>query len=101
MLSDVDVRQCAEGTQCLASERFGAHPMTIDGVTGVHFVSWAPNAQRASVIGEFNGWDGRVHVMRHLASSGVWELFVPGVADGERYKFEVRTQAGHVHQADA
>jgi len=54
----VDVRQCAEGTQCLASDRFGAHSMTIDGVTGVHFVSWAPNAQRASVIGEFNGWDG-------------------------------------------
>jgi 1,4-alpha-glucan branching enzyme len=101
VLGDVDLHLFAEGKQYRAWERFGAHRMTIGAVTGVHFAVWAPNAQRVSVIGEFNQWDGRAHVMRRLVPSGVWELFVPGVADGNTYKFEVRTDAGELlHKAD-
>ena len=70
--------------------------MTIGGVTGVHFAVWAPNAQRVSVIGDFNRWDGRVHPMRHLVPSGVWELFVPSLPIGTVYKYEVRTVEGHL-----
>ena len=62
--------------------------------TGVHFAVWAPNAERVSVVGDFNGWDGRVHPMRLLVPAGVWELFVPDLPDGESYKFEIRTRAG-------
>ena len=72
--------------------------MTIGGVTGVHFAVWAPNAQRVSVIGDFNRWDGRVHPMRKLVPSGVWEIFIPELADGACYKFEVRTHGGHLLQ---
>jgi 1,4-alpha-glucan branching enzyme len=101
VLNDVDLHLFAEGTQYRAWERFGAHRMTIGDVPGVHFVVWAPNAQRVSVIGDFNRWDGRAHVMRRLVPSGVWELFVPGVTDGDTYKFEVRTHAGQLlHKAD-
>ena len=74
----------------------GAHRITVDGVAGVHFAVWAPNADRVSVIGDFNRWDGRVHVMRPIASSGVWELFIPELTDGACYKYEVRTRAGHL-----
>jgi 1,4-alpha-glucan branching enzyme len=98
VLSDVDLHLFAEGTQYRAWERFGAHCMAIGGVTGVHFAVWAPNAQRVSVIGDFNRWDGRVHPMRRLLPSGVWELFVPGLAAGETYKFEVRTPEGDLLQ---
>ena len=66
----------------------GAHPVTLAGIAGIHFAVWAPNARRASVIGGFNGWDGRRHPMRLRHDSGVWELFVPGVETGESYKFE-------------
>jgi 1,4-alpha-glucan branching enzyme len=65
-------------------------------VDGVHFAVWAPNAQRVSVIGDFNRWDGRTHVMRRLVPSGVWELFIPGLHDGVRYKYEVRTREGQL-----
>ena len=61
---------------------------------GVHFAVWAPNADRVSVVGDFNGWDGRVHPMRLLVPAGVWELFVPDLPDGEKYKFEIRTRTG-------
>jgi 1,4-alpha-glucan branching enzyme len=82
-------------------EKLGSHVMTIGDVTGVHFGVWAPNAQRVSVIGDFNGWDGRVHPMRKLVPSGVWELFVPELTPGACYKFEVRTHAGHlIEKAD-
>ena len=64
--------------------------------TGVHFAVWAPNAQRVSVIGDFNGWDGRIHPMRFITLSGIWEIFVPDLQDGERYKFEIRTFDGHL-----
>jgi 1,4-alpha-glucan branching enzyme len=76
-----------------AYRMLGAHPMTIDGVAGTRFAVWAPNAGRASVVGDFNRWDGRSHMMRSRGSSGVWELFVPGVGPGALYKFELRNRA--------
>jgi 1,4-alpha-glucan branching enzyme len=96
VLSDYDLHLFSEGTHLRAWEKFGAHVMTIGHFTGVHFAVWAPNAQRVSVIGDFNGWDGRVHQMRRLVPSGVWELFVPDLQLGACYKYEVRTQAGHL-----
>jgi 1,4-alpha-glucan branching enzyme len=98
ILSDYDLHLFAEGTHYRAWERFGSHRMTIGGVQGVHFAVWAPNAQRVSVIGDFNRWDGRVYPMRRLIPSGVWEVFIPGLPDGTTYKYEVRTQAGHILQ---
>ena len=67
-------------------------------MSGVHFAVWAPNAHRVSVIGDFNHWDGRVHVMRRLVTSGIWEIFIPDLTDGACYKFEIRTHAGHLLQ---
>ena len=94
VLSDFDLHLFAEGTHLRVFEKLGAHRITVSGTGGVHFAVWAPNADRVSVVGDFNGWDGRVHPMRLLVPSGVWELFMPGLADGERYKFEIRTAAG-------
>jgi 1,4-alpha-glucan branching enzyme len=96
VLSDYDLHLFSEGTHLRAWEKFGAHAMTIGGVAGVHFAVWAPNAQRVSVVGDFNRWDGRVHPMRRLVPSGVWELFVPDVPFGACYKYEVRTPEGHL-----
>ena len=96
VLSDFDLHLFAEGTHYRAWEQLGARRLTIGHVTGVHFAVWAPNAQRVSVIGDFNHWDGRVHPMRRLMPSGIWELFVPDLGNGTRYKYEVRTPAGHL-----
>ena len=96
ILSDYDLHLFNEGTHYRAWEKFGSHRLTIDGVTGVHFAVWAPNADRVSVIGDFNRWDGRVDVMRPLGSSGVWETFIPNLPDGACYKYEVRTPAGYL-----
>src|SRR4029079_7578409 len=85
-----------EGSHHRIFEKLGAHRITVGSTTGVHFAVWAPNASRVSVIGDINGWDGRVHPMRLLGPSGVWEIFVPGLADGERYKFEIRTATGEL-----
>jgi 1,4-alpha-glucan branching enzyme len=101
VLSDYDLHLFAEGTHHRVWEKLGSHVMTIGGVTGVHFAVWAPNAQRVSVIGDFNRWDGRAHPMRKLVPSGVWELFVPDVPAGACYKYEVRTHGGHlIEKAD-
>jgi 1,4-alpha-glucan branching enzyme len=101
VLSDYDLHLFAEGTHHRAWEKLGSHVTTIGGVAGVRFAVWAPNAQRVSVIGDFNRWDGRVHPMRKLVPSGVWELFVPELAPGACYKFEVRTHGGHlIEKAD-
>jgi 1,4-alpha-glucan branching enzyme len=94
VLSDYDLHLFAEGTHLRVFEKLGAHRTELGGIDGVHFAVWAPNADRVSVVGDFNGWDGRVHPMRLLVPSGVWELFVPNLADGERYKFEIRTASG-------
>jgi 1,4-alpha-glucan branching enzyme len=96
VLTDFDLHLFGEGTQLKAQDKLGAHRMTIGGATGVHFAVWAPNADRVSVIGDFNRWDGRVHAMRHLGPSGVWETFIPDVADGEKYKFEIRAKTGEI-----
>ena len=94
IMGEVDLHLFAEGQHWKIYEKFGAHLRTIDGETGVYFAVWAPNAQRVSVVGDFNGWDGRVNPMRKLVGSGVWELFLPGVGEGTHYKFEIRTQTG-------
>ena len=91
-LSDDDKNLFNKGTHYKIYDKLGAHPTTIDGVTGVIFRVWAPNARRASVIGDFNAWDGRVHQMRVLDHSGIWEIFIPGLGQGEIYKFEIRTK---------
>ena len=80
------------GTHYKIYDRLGAHPTTIDGISGVLFRVWAPNARRVSVIGDFNTWDGRVHQMRVLDQSGIWELFIPGLNSGEIYKYEIKTR---------
>jgi 1,4-alpha-glucan branching enzyme len=81
-----------EGTHQQVYKRLGAHPMTHEGVQGVHFAVWAPHADRVSVIGEFNEWDGRRHQMRRRVESGIWELFAPGVHPGSIYKYEILGQ---------
>ena len=86
-----------EGTEHRIYEKLGAHLRTVDGVDGVTFAVWAPNASQVSVAGNFNHWDGRYHPMRSLGASGVWELFVPGLQEGELYKFLVRDRSGMVH----
>jgi 1,4-alpha-glucan branching enzyme len=96
VLTDFDLHLFGEGTHNRIYEKLGAHRIRIGSTTGIHFAVWAPNADRVSVVGDFNGWDGRVHVMRLLVPSGIWELFIPDLADGEKYKFEVRTKAGHL-----
>ncbi|MFR8172369.1 MAG: 1,4-alpha-glucan branching protein GlgB [Marvinbryantia sp.] len=73
-------------------EKMGAHPMTVQGVKGVHFAVWAPNAVRVSLVGDFNLWDGRRLPMRRLWDSGIFELFVPGISVGEMYKYEIKAQ---------
>jgi 1,4-alpha-glucan branching enzyme len=98
VFSDFDLHLFAEGTHYRSWEKLGAHRLTVGTVTGVHFSVWAPNAQRVSVIGDFNRWDGRTHVMRRLVPSGIWEIFIPDLTDGDCYKFEVRTPAGHLLQ---
>ena len=80
------------GTNYRMYDHFGAHLRTIENVSGTLFRVWAPAARRVSVIGNFNGWDGRVHAMRNLGASGIWELFIPGVYENELYKFEIKTQ---------
>jgi 1,4-alpha-glucan branching enzyme len=93
-LGELDLHLVREGRHEELYERLGAHVRELGGVTGTAFAVWAPNARSVSVVGDFNSWDGRLHPMRSLGSSGIWELFVPGVQDGAAYKFEVRTQGG-------
>ncbi len=95
-LGDLDLHLAMEGRHEELYARLGAHVREIGGVTGTAFAVWAPNARAVAVVGEFNSWDGRLNPMRSLGSSGIWELFVPGVDDGARYKFEVRTQDGRL-----
>jgi 1,4-alpha-glucan branching enzyme len=91
-LGELDVHLAAEGRHEELYERLGAHPRVLNGVAGVAFAVWGPNAASASVVGDFNGWDGRLNPMRSLGLSGIWELFVPGLEEDARYKFELRTR---------
>jgi 1,4-alpha-glucan branching enzyme len=95
LLSDFDLHLMCEGTHYQKYEKLGAHLREIEGVRGVQFGVWAPNARRVSVIGDFNSWDGRVNPMRVRGSSGIWEIFIPGLAEGQIYKFEIRSNAGN------
>lgn len=91
-LSDFDLYLFNEGHNYQAYEKIGAHLRDVDGVRGVNFAVWAPNAYRVSVIGDFNRWDARVHPMRQRAASGIWEVFIPEVDAGARYKFDLRSR---------
>lgn len=93
-LGDVDLHLFNEGTHRRLWTVLGAHPRVIDGETGTSFAVWAPNARRVSLIGDFTGWDGRMLPLRSLGSSGVWEIFVPGIEPGALYMFELKTKEG-------
>ena len=96
-LSEEDVYYFCSGHDPLAHHKLGAHPREINGVPGVAFAVWAPNARRVSVVGDFNHWDGRYHPMRSLGASGIWELFIPGLEVGAKYKFEIGSQQNYPH----
>ena len=95
-LSDDDLYLFNEGTDRKVYQKFGAHQRIVNGVHGVSFVVWAPSAKRVSVTGDFNAWDGRYHPMRSMGSSGVWELFIPGLQIGSLYKYEILDCNGHL-----
>ena len=96
VLGEMDIYLFNEGTHYDIHKKLGAHVKLIGDVPGVHFAVWAPSAQRVSVVGDFNNWDGRVHQMRKLLPSGIWEIFLPGVHEGAHYKFEIRGEHGDV-----
>ena len=100
-LGELDIHLAGEGRHEEIYEHLGAHVREHEGVSGTAFAVWAPSARTVSVVGDFNSWDGRLHHMRSLGSSGIWELFLPGVGDGARYKFEIRgADGGVVMKAD-
>ncbi len=101
ILGEVDEHLISEGSHRRLWEVLGAHPQTIDGIEGVAFAVWAPNARRVSVVGDFNGWDGRRHVMRARGATGVWEIFAPGVRVGDRYKYEAIGPDGQLQPSKA
>jgi 1,4-alpha-glucan branching enzyme len=95
-IGEQDLHYLGEGTHQRPYTVLGAHAMTLQGVAGVRFVVWAPNAQRVSVVGDFNNWDGRRHTMRLHHGVGLWEVFVPHVVVGDRYKYEIRSSRGRI-----
>jgi 1,4-alpha-glucan branching enzyme len=97
-LGELDLHLAGEGRHERLHDKLGAHVREVDGVAGTAFAVWAPNARSVSVVGDFNVWDGRPHPMRSLGAAGIWELFVPGLETGERYKFEIRHPDGTFHQ---
>ena len=94
VLGDMDDHLLVEGTHRTLYQRLGAHLMAHEGVEGVHFAVWAPHAARVSVVGDFNGWDGRRHQMRKRVTSGLWEIFAPDVVAGMAYKYEIISADG-------
>lgn len=94
MFTEKEEKQFEAGICYDIYEKLGAHPMRIQGIEGTHFAVWAPNAIRVSVTGNFNGWDGRAHQMERLDSSGIFELFIPGIEAGELYKYEIKAKGG-------
>ncbi len=96
VIDPIDISLFNEGKHYSIYEKMGAHPMTVDGVEGVLFAVWVPNADRVSVVGNFNNWDGRRHPMRKLDYSGIYELFIPGKLVGEIYKYEIKAKSGQV-----
>jgi 1,4-alpha-glucan branching enzyme len=101
LLTPEDLYLFCEGTDEQTYQWMGSHEVTVDNVQGTHFVLWAPNASRVSVVGDFNFWDGRRHVMRKHLSSGVWEIFLPNVAASASYKYELADQKFHIQPLKA
>lgn len=101
-ISDLDLHLISEGKHQQLYQILGAHHRQVDGITGVLFATWAPNAQRVSITGDFNDWNGRSHPMRCRGSTGIWELFIPELEAGMRYKFEIRNRNSEkvVHKTD-
>ena len=95
-LGDLDLYLLGQGSHRDIFRKLGAHPTKVQGVNGTFFAIWAPNASRVSVIGGFNDWDGRCHVMRLHPGNGLWEIFIPGVGDGAQYKFELLDKQGEL-----
>ena len=95
-LGEMDLHLVGEGRHEELYAKLGAHVTEHQGVQGTAFAVWAPSARSVSVVGDFNSWDGRLNPMRSLGSSGIWELFLPGVGSGVKYKYELLTQAGEI-----
>ncbi|MCU0857551.1 MAG: 1,4-alpha-glucan branching enzyme [Pontiellaceae bacterium] len=93
-LTDFDLFLLGKGELYRAYEKLGAHPMEENGTAGVYFSVWAPNAKNVSVIGSFNNWEAWIHPMKPIGNSGVWERFIPGVKEGDQYKFEIQGPSG-------
>ena len=96
MLEEGDLYLFGEGNHHYLYEKLGAHPIELESVGGVSFAVWAPGASRVSVVGGFNNWDGRRHVMRKHPGIGVWEIFIPGIGEGEAYKYELKGPNGEL-----
>src|SRR5262245_60774681 len=96
VLTDFDLYLLGEGTHHRMFEKLGSHVIDFGGTRGVHFAVWAPNAERVSVVGDFNAWDGLVTPMRHLTPGGIWEIFIPDLREGEKYKYEIRAKGGAI-----
>ncbi len=91
LLTEYDIYLFSQGRHHEIYRKLGAHRREIDGVGGVNFAVWAPNCYKVAVVGDFNRWDARTHIMENNNESGIWEIFVPGMEEGERYKYEVRS----------
>ena len=96
-ITEFDAYLFAEGNHHRIYEKLGAHLTAVDGVAGVYFAVWAPNARNVSLLGDFNQWDGRQHQMRP-GTTGIWELFIPGLTVGAAYKYEIKNQDGHIYE---
>lgn len=94
VIDPIDISRFNDGLHYEIYEKLGSHPCTLDGVRGVLFAVWAPHAQRVSVVGNFNSWNGKVHMMRRIEYSGIFELFIPELDAGEIYKYEIYTKSG-------
>ncbi len=92
LLTEFDLQLLGEGVHYNTYEKLGAHLRTFEGRKGVHFAVWAPNARQVSVVGNFNNWDSRSHLMTHHSAQGIWELFVPGLGEGEVYKYDIQSR---------
>ncbi len=96
-MGEMDLYLFGMGDHHKIYEKMGAHPVTVDGIDGVYFAVWAPNARNVSIVGNFNQWHGGKHQMRVLGSSGIWELFIPDIGAGEVYKYEIKDQNGNIY----
>ena len=94
VIDPIDISRFNDGVHYEIYEKLGSHPCMLDGVKGVLFAVWAPHAARVSVVGDFNGWNGKMHMMRRIEYSGIFELFIPGLSVGEIYKYEIQTKSG-------